>query len=63
MKTTLNIPVKLLDEAQRLSGKKTKTGTIVCALEELVRQNKVREIMNSAGTLDFDDWEETRHAR
>lgn len=63
MKTTLNIPNDLLEEARRASGKKTKTATVVAALKELIRQKKVQTILENAGKLDFADWEESRHGR
>lgn len=63
MKTTLNIPISLIEKARRISGKKTKTETVITALEELVRQKRVEDIINKAGKLDFDDWDRTRHGR
>jgi len=63
MKTTINIPDELLEDARRASGQKTKTATIVQALENLVRQKKVAAVLESAGKLEFSDWEEGRHAR
>ncbi|HIC92364.1 MAG TPA: type II toxin-antitoxin system VapB family antitoxin [Syntrophaceae bacterium] len=64
MKTTLNIPKDLIDEAMRASKKKTKTETIVVALKEYIRQRRLEEIIEEAGMLEFsDDWEKLRHER
>lgn len=64
MKTTLNIPQDLLEEAMRLLKSHTKSETVRVALEELVRQKRVEHIIGTAGTLKFSqDWEKARHER
>lgn len=63
MKTTLNIPDELIEKARLASGKRTKTETVVTALEELIRKKKLENVLDKAGKLDFDDWEKGRHAR
>ena len=64
MKTTLNIPESLLQEAVRLVGARTKTETVRLALEDLVRQKRLERVVARAGTLRFsDDWDKVRHAR
>jgi len=64
MKTTLNIPKELIEEAMKLSNKNTKTETIITSLKEYIRQRRLDEIINEAGKLDFsDDWERLRHER
>jgi len=64
MKTTLNIPKELIEEAMKISNKNTKTETIITALKEYIRQRRLDEIINEAGKLDFsDDWERLRHER
>ena len=64
MKTTLDIPDDLLKEAIKLSGSRTKTETVRLALEELVRQKRLDEIVASAGRLKFSgDLDKIRHAR
>ncbi|OGP53717.1 MAG: hypothetical protein A2Y65_01355 [Deltaproteobacteria bacterium RBG_13_52_11] len=64
MKTTLNIPNPLIEEAMKLSKKKTKTGTIIEALEEYIRWRRLKGVIDKAGRLDFsDDWEQVRHER
>ena len=64
MKTTLNIPRELLEEAVQLSGVRTKTEAVTLALQELIRQQKIERLIEQAGSLEFsDDWEDARHGR
>lgn len=63
MKTTLNIPDELMEKARHAAGRRTKTETVIVALEELIRQKKTQSVLGKAGKLDFVDWEEARHAR
>ena len=54
MPTNLNIDDKLLDEAQRLSGKRTKRETVNEALAEYIRRRRQRRIIDLFGKLDWD---------
>ena len=64
MKTTLNVPRDLLEEAARLAGARTKTEAVMRALEEFVMRQKIEEIIRAAGSLEFsDEWDEARHER
>ena len=64
MKTTLNIPEDLIKKAMFLSKHKTKTKTVIVALQEYVRQKKIERIMEYQGKLQFEEtWEKSRHAR
>ena len=64
MKTTLNIPDDLMKTAMSLSKHRTKTKTVIIALQEFIRKKKVEKILAHQGKLQFDDtWEESRHAR
>ncbi len=54
MRTTLNLPEKLLAEAQRLSGARTKTQAIVWALEELARKKKLERLWRLRGKIPID---------
>jgi Arc/MetJ family transcription regulator len=61
MKTTLNIPEDLIKTAMSLAKNRTKTQTVIIALQEFVRRKKVDKILSH---LQFDDtWEKSRHAR
>ncbi|MBI5185790.1 MAG: type II toxin-antitoxin system VapB family antitoxin [Nitrospinae bacterium] len=58
MRATLNIPDELLSEVQKLSGEKSKTKAIVIAMEEFIRQKKVKELLALRGKIRIDyDWQ------
>jgi hypothetical protein len=54
MRTTLDLPENLLDEAMKVSHTDTKTAVIVKALEELVRKSKISGIKKYRGKIDLD---------
>ncbi|MGH2725748.1 MAG: type II toxin-antitoxin system VapB family antitoxin, partial [Actinomycetota bacterium] len=49
MRTTLDIPADLLEEARRALGFKSKTDTIILALRELLRSRRVEELAELLG--------------
>ena len=51
MRTTLDLPEDLVEEAKALLGYKSKTDTIVFALEELIRRRKIGQLKNMFGTV------------
>ena len=51
MRTTLDLPEELLNEAKAMLGFKSKTDTIVFALNDLVRRRKRRELIAMFGTI------------
>jgi Arc/MetJ family transcription regulator len=53
MRTTLDLPAPLLDEAQRILGYKSKTDTVVLSLTELVRRHRIDELKSLAGRVDL----------
>ncbi|MCU7859282.1 MAG: type II toxin-antitoxin system VapB family antitoxin [Candidatus Thiodiazotropha sp. (ex Lucinoma kastoroae)] len=53
MRTTLDLPENLLNEAMKVTHTTTKTGVIVKALEELVRKSKVYDIKKYKGKIDL----------
>jgi metal-responsive CopG/Arc/MetJ family transcriptional regulator len=58
MRATLNIPDNLMTEVQKLSGEKSKTKAIVAAMEEFVREKKIKELLSLRGKIQIDyDWE------
>ncbi len=64
MRTTLDLPRNLLDEAMKVSNTATKTGVIIKALEELVRKSKISNIKKYKGKFDLDmDLDEIRNRR
>jgi Arc/MetJ family transcription regulator len=54
MRTTLDLPVDLVDEARAVLGFKSKTDTIVLALRELVRRRRVDELKDLLGRVDLE---------
>ncbi|HAG51792.1 MAG TPA: hypothetical protein DCL42_10750 [Deltaproteobacteria bacterium] len=64
MKTTLDIPDELLNEAMRLAHSKTKKDSVIIALEDFVRKKRIEEAFEMEGKLKFKkDWERLRHER
>jgi Arc/MetJ family transcription regulator len=54
MRTTLDLPENLLNEAMKLTHTDTKTAVIVKALEELVRKSKISDLKRYKGKIDLD---------
>jgi Arc/MetJ family transcription regulator len=54
MRTTLDVPEPLLDEARRLLGFKSKTDTVVQALRELIRHRRIESLKELLGHVKLD---------
>lgn len=54
MRTTLDLPENLLNEAMKVAHTDTKTAVIVRALEELIRKSKITGIKKYRGKIDLD---------
>jgi Arc/MetJ family transcription regulator len=54
MRTTLNLPDGLLEEARSALGFKSKTDTIVLALRDLVRRQRLAELKELMGHVRLD---------
>lgn len=54
MRTTLDLPDALLEAAQRACGAKTKTMTVVMALQELVNARKIEQLRALRGKVPLD---------
>ena len=54
MRTTLDLPESLLQEAMTLTHTGTKTRVIVLALEELVRKSRISGLKKYKGKIDLD---------
>ncbi|MSQ87934.1 MAG: DUF2191 domain-containing protein [Betaproteobacteria bacterium] len=52
MKTTVDIPDKVLSEAVRYTGAVTKRQAIVTAMEDFNRRKRMAELLKHAGTCD-----------
>jgi len=53
MRTTLDLPESLLNEAMKASHQKTKTAAIVTALNDLIRKNKLQQLRTFRGKVDI----------
>jgi Arc/MetJ family transcription regulator len=51
MRTTLDIPEDLIDEARRLLGFKSKTDTVVLSLQELIRRRRIEQLKSLMGAV------------
>lgn len=51
MRTTLDIPEDLLEEARRILGFKSKTDTVVLSLQELIRRRRIEELKSMMGSV------------
>ncbi|OFW10005.1 MAG: hypothetical protein A3H96_03365 [Acidobacteria bacterium RIFCSPLOWO2_02_FULL_67_36] len=51
MRTTLDLPEDLLEEARTTLGFKSKTDTVVMALRELVRRRRIDELKALMGRV------------
>mgnify|MGYP003539082440 FL=1 len=61
MRTTLDLPENLLNEAMRVTHAETKTAVIVLALEELIRKSKISDLKKFKGKIELDiDLDEIR---
>ena len=54
MRTTLDLPEHLLDEAMKTTHITTKTRVIIMALEELIRKTKISGLKKFKGKIDLD---------
>jgi Bacterial antitoxin of type II TA system, VapB len=64
MRTSLNIPESLLEDAKRAVNAKTKTQAVILALTEMIQRRKSRAILALKGTMRNDyDHKETRRKR
>jgi Arc/MetJ family transcription regulator len=66
MPTNLGIDDKLLAEAQKLGGHRTKKATVNEALQEYVQRRKRLRILELVGKIDFDpnyDYKKMRYRK
>ena len=54
MRTTLDLPENLLNEAMKVTHAKTKTAVIIKALEELIRKSTISDIKKYRGKVNLD---------
>ncbi|MBZ5630456.1 MAG: type II toxin-antitoxin system VapB family antitoxin [Acidobacteriia bacterium] len=66
MATNLGLSDRLIEEAQRVGGHKTKKDAVNAALEEYVSRRKQLKILELFGKIDFDpsyDYKAERHRK
>lgn len=51
MRTTVDIPEELLEEARRASNARTKREVVLAGLEELIRKSRHEELRRLAGRV------------
>jgi len=54
MRTTLDLPGDLLNEAMKVSHQKTKTAVIISALEDFLRKSRIQGLKRFRGKVDLD---------
>jgi Arc/MetJ family transcription regulator len=54
MRTTLDLPQALLEEAQEALQFKSKTDVVIASLRELVRRRRIEELKSMYGQLEID---------
>jgi Arc/MetJ family transcription regulator len=54
MRTTLDLPEPLVEEARAALGFKSKTDTVIFALREGVRRGRLEELKSLLGAVEFD---------
>ena len=54
MRTTLDIPEPLIEEARQALGFKSKTDTVVLALKEVIRRSRIEELKGLMGKVRLD---------
>ena len=54
MRTTLDLPIELIDEARRALGFKSKTDTVILSLRELVRRRRLDDLKTMLGRVELD---------
>ena len=54
MRTTLDLPETLVNEAREATGFKSKTDTVIYALKEVVRRKRMEDLKSMFGRLKVD---------
>ncbi len=54
MRTTLDLPEALVEEARTSLGYSSKTDTVIFALREVVRRSRVEDLKRLMGKVEFD---------
>ena len=54
MRTTIDLPEDLVNQAMKMTHIKTKTKVIIKALEQLIRREQLSELKEFKGKIDLD---------
>lgn len=54
MRTTLDLPDNLLEEARKLLGFKSKTDTVIAGLQEIIRRKHLEELKDLPGKIEIE---------
>ena len=54
MRTTLDLPDFLIQDAMKVCHQKTKTAVIITALQDLVRKSRLQELRQFKGQVNLD---------
>lgn len=54
MKTSIDLPEELIDEAMRISGAKSKIDAIKKALQEMIDRERRLKLLKFKGKIDFE---------
>jgi len=58
MRATLNIPDDLVEEVQKISGERSKSKAITTAMQEFIKQKRIKELITLRGKVRIEyDWE------
>jgi Arc/MetJ family transcription regulator len=63
MPTNLAIDDRLIEEAKKLGGHRTKKETVTAALDEYIRRRKQQDILSLFGTIEYDDAHDYKRER
>lgn len=54
MRTTIDVPEDLMEEARRVLGFKSKTDTVIVSLREMIRRKRIDELKNLMGAISLE---------
>ncbi len=54
MRTTLDIPEELIEEARRVFRFKSKTDTVIASLREVIRRKRIDDLRDLFGKIDLE---------
>jgi Arc/MetJ family transcription regulator len=63
MATNLSIDTRLLDDALKVGGFKSKKDTVNAALAEFIKKRKAAEMLSLFGTVEYDEDYDYKKAR